>query len=143
MSEREQEKMRDDVDLLKEIGALRQQLQERDDQIAKLKRAVGGHQHARTVERAIRQIEASYDVSPVGADNGGFSSKLENYIHQIWKREPNVERLREALKKIADPPSDGCGCEHDTKDCCANVSDYHCPECIAWAALAAAGEPVR
>jgi hypothetical protein len=43
--------------------------------------------------------------------------------------------LKAALERIADPPSDGCGCEHDTKDCCAFVSDYHCPECIAWQTL--------
>jgi len=52
------------------------------------------------IARAERMIENGYEVTPVGEDCGGFPSKLENYIHQMWKREPKVATLtqeRDAL----------------------------------------------
>jgi hypothetical protein len=46
-------------------------------------------------------------------------------------------RLREALQRIADWSD--CQCEHDDDNCCARAdTDFHCPGCIAAAAL---GEP--
>jgi hypothetical protein len=50
-----------------------------------------------TIARALDQIENMYDVTPVAQDNGGFPSKLENYIHQTWKRDPKVSDLRAKL----------------------------------------------
>lgn len=51
---------------------------------------------------------------------------------------PREEQLRAALQRIVDWSD--CQCEHDTDDCCANVSDqdFHCPGCIAAKALLAA-----
>ena len=45
-----------------------------------------------------------------------------------------VERLRAALQRIADEYGD-CRCEHDDENCCALVTDYCCPACIAAVAL--------
>jgi hypothetical protein len=44
------------------------------------------------------------------------------------------DELVAALKAIVD--GSDCACEHDTADCCANVSHFHCPGCIAAAVLA-------
>lgn len=60
----------------------------------------------------------------------------------LYVRAEDADKLIAALKLIADPPSDGCGCEHDDDDCCAKIkppSSYHCPECIAHVALEAVG----
>jgi hypothetical protein len=65
---------------------------------AKLKRAVDGHPSAQIIQRALLQIERSYAVSGVGPDHDGFPSKLESYIHQIWKREPKVIAAKEVAE---------------------------------------------
>lgn len=52
------------------------------------------------IARAEQQIENSYEVSEVGPDNGGFPSKLENYIHQIYKREPKLAASKQARARL-------------------------------------------
>ena len=52
-----------------------------------------------------------------------------------WKAE--LEQVKAALRKIRDYAE--CGCEdHSDPDCC-NHADYHCPFCIAEAALGEKG----
>lgn len=53
-----------------------------------------------TIARATAQIENSYETSEVGRANEGFQSKLENYIHQIHKREPSVAAAESRLRAV-------------------------------------------
>lgn len=48
-------------------------------------------------------------------------------------QEPEIAVLTAALQRIED--GDDCRCEHDDENCCANVTDFCCPGCIAHVAL--------
>lgn len=45
-----------------------------------------------TYQRALQQIENCYEVTEPGKDHGGFDSLLENYIHQIHKRDVKIAK---------------------------------------------------
>lgn len=92
-----------------------------------------------------------------GYPGGDVGEGLAWVIGELKKADANVEAihadreriraehaaLRQALGRIADPPRDGCGCTHDDDTCCARLAetDYFCPECIAFAALASPAVP--
>jgi hypothetical protein len=89
-------------EFLDALTSERTRVQELEAQVVRLKRAVDGHPSAQIIQRAMSQIEHSYEVSEVGRDNGGFPSKLENYIHQIWKREPRVQAVEQERDKAVE-----------------------------------------
>lgn len=94
---------------------------------------------------ALSELAADYELSLHSAleKTAELSQALATLAGEHTELKQAQERLRGALQRIADPPSDGCGCTHDDDSCCAKLPDgeYFCPECIAWAALAAPSVP--
>ena len=74
-------------------------------------------------------------------DNAPMGDQIEHLRDiplQISAHGSREAELRSALQRIADDPNADCRCEHDDENCCANVTDYCCPYCIAVVALRAA-----